>query len=249
MAVSAVVATVASTVGSSVVQSNAAKKAAKQQTNAANQASATEQGFYNDAQGNLQPTIDTGKSATSKISDLEGLGANGNNGIMSTLQSLPGYQFSNTQGLKAVQNSASARGLGTSGAAQKGAATFSTGNANTYYNNYLTGLQSTANAGTGAAESLGGLGTTTGNEIGSNDIGAGNAQASATNKTGAVEANALNTVGQTPQEYSGINASQAALSAKLSQQGGSGNTSIYGSDSDNQFLKDAKNSANGGYTP
>ncbi len=50
-----------------------------------------------------------------------------------TLENLPGYQFTKTQGLKAVQNSAAARGLGVSGAALKGAATFATGLADKTY--------------------------------------------------------------------------------------------------------------------
>lgn len=45
----------------------------------------------------------------------------------------PGYGFTLQQGLKATQNSAAARGLGSSGAALKGAATFATGLANSTY--------------------------------------------------------------------------------------------------------------------
>jgi hypothetical protein len=52
-----------------------------------------------------------------------------------TLEKTPGYQFNLTQGLKATQNSAAARGLGTSGAALKGAATFATGLADSTYQN------------------------------------------------------------------------------------------------------------------
>ncbi len=43
------------------------------------------------------------------------------------LESTPGYQWNLSQGLKAVTNSAAARGLGVSGAAQKGAANYATG--------------------------------------------------------------------------------------------------------------------------
>lgn len=43
------------------------------------------------------------------------------------LESTPGYQFTRSQGLKAVQNSATARGQGVSGAAQKAAAQYATG--------------------------------------------------------------------------------------------------------------------------
>lgn len=50
------------------------------------------------------------------------------------LEATPGYQFTKQQGLKAVQNSAAARGLGVSGAALKGAATFATGLSDQTYN-------------------------------------------------------------------------------------------------------------------
>lgn len=45
----------------------------------------------------------------------------------------PGYQFTLQQGLRAAQNSASARGLGASGAALKGAESFATGLADSTY--------------------------------------------------------------------------------------------------------------------
>jgi len=54
------------------------------------------------------------------------------------LEKTPGYDFTKTQGLKAVQNSAAARGLGVSGAALKGAATFATGLANQTYKDQFT---------------------------------------------------------------------------------------------------------------
>lgn len=43
------------------------------------------------------------------------------------LEATPGYQFALSQGLKSVQNSYAAKGLGSSGAAMKGAARFATG--------------------------------------------------------------------------------------------------------------------------
>jgi hypothetical protein len=49
------------------------------------------------------------------------------------LEQTPGWQFTNYQGQKAVQNAASARGLGVSGAALKGAANFATGLADQTY--------------------------------------------------------------------------------------------------------------------
>jgi len=49
------------------------------------------------------------------------------------LEQTPGYQFTRDQGLKSVQSAAAARGLGVSGAALKGAATYATGLADSTY--------------------------------------------------------------------------------------------------------------------
>jgi hypothetical protein len=49
------------------------------------------------------------------------------------LEATPGYQFTLTQGLKATQAAAAARGLGVSGAALKGASTYATGLADKTY--------------------------------------------------------------------------------------------------------------------
>lgn len=180
--------------GSAVIgglaSSNAAGKAAKAQTNAANQANATQQHFFDVTQQNLQPFINTGTEAASKISKLQGLDGGSPSSMQSTLESLPGYQFTNTQGLKSTQNSATARGLGVSGAAQKGAASYSTGLANQYYNNLLTGLQSTENTGANAAAGLGTDATNTGSSMGQNTIGAGNARAASDIATGSAIGNA-----------------------------------------------------------
>lgn len=109
-----------------------------------------------------------------------------------TLKNTPGYQFNLQQGLESTQNSAAARGLGTSGAALKGAANYATGLADSTYqnqfNNAVTNqtnaynrLMGVANLGESAAAGVGNAATQTGASIGSNDIGAGNAIAAAAN--------------------------------------------------------------------
>lgn len=169
-----------------------ANTAASAQESANQQAIAVQQGMFNTSQQTLQPFVSTGVGAEQQISNLEGLNGSGN--IMSTLESLPGYQFANTQGLKSVQNSATARGLGLSGAAQKGAASYSTGLANQYYNNLLTGLQGTANTGEAAGAGVANAATATGQGIASNLVGSGNAAAAAANATGAAGASVANSV-------------------------------------------------------
>lgn len=57
------------------------------------------------------------------------------------LQQTPGYQFQLGQGLKAVQASAAARGLGVSGSSLKGAATYATGLADSNYQTQFQNAQ------------------------------------------------------------------------------------------------------------
>ncbi len=57
------------------------------------------------------------------------------------LEQTPGYQFNLAQGLKATQSAAAARGLGVSGAALKGAATYATGLADSTYQQQFQNAQ------------------------------------------------------------------------------------------------------------
>jgi hypothetical protein len=106
------------------------------------------------------------------------------------LEATPGYQFNLSQGLKATQNSAAARGLGLSGAAFKGAATFATGLADSTYKsqfdmdqanktNAYTKLLGVSSMGANAATGTATNNTFLSNAIGNNLTGAGNAQAAA----------------------------------------------------------------------
>jgi len=133
------------------------------------------------------------------------------------LEQTPGYEFTKTQGLKAVQNSAAARGLGVSGAALKGAATFTTGLANQTYKDQFalenTNRQNaydrlmgvigvgenaaaiTGNLGNKTATSQAGVNTATGTGVAANTIGGGNAQAAAYNATGSAIGKAASDIG------------------------------------------------------
>lgn len=79
--------------------------------------------------------------------------------IQAALEATPGYQFTRDQGQKAVQNSYAAKGLGSSGAAMRGAADYATGLAGQTYEqrlqDYLSGYNNeftnTYNAYTGQA--------------------------------------------------------------------------------------------------
>ena len=171
------------------------KAADAQQSVASNAAIANSKDQFNTTNANLAPFrqigTDAGSQLTSRLSDLT------SPIVMdqATLEKTPGYQFNLTQGQKAVTNSAAARGLGSSGAALKGAATFATGladstyqnqfnNANTNQTNAYTRLKGLIDTGENAAAQTGVLGNAAVTTQNSAITGAGNAQAAAANATG-----------------------------------------------------------------
>lgn len=190
-------------VGAGVVSAGAtaysANKAAGAQKDASAQAIATQKGMYDTTRGDLSPYREAGANATTELqnrlpfltSPID-VTAELNNPDSVVAKA---YDFTKTQGLKAVQNSATARGLGVSGAALKGAANFTTGLANnTWQNLFQTENTNRANAfnrlkslvdtGENAAAQTGTVGANTANQISGAQVGAGNAVAAADNSIG-----------------------------------------------------------------
>jgi hypothetical protein len=176
-------------------QSSAAGAASAAQQHSADLANQTQLDMFNQTKATLQPWSDQGLQTYSTLNNLLGVGGTGNSTQMQdALSNLPGYQFTLGQGLKSTQNAAAARGLGVSGGALKGAASYATGLANSTYGNYVNQLQTSANTGESAANALAGYGTQTGQNISGNQIGAGNAAAAGLNAQGAAAANGANGV-------------------------------------------------------
>jgi len=184
----------------------AANKAASAQTAAAQQASNTALGMYNTTRGDLSPYRQIGQTASDQLTSRIGELTSPITMDQATLEKTPGYQFNLTQGQRAVTNSAAARGLGSSGAALKGAATFATGLADSTYQNQFNNAQTNqANAynrlkalvdtGENASAQTGTAGTAAANTAAGAQIGAGNAQAAADNKIGASIANSASGIG------------------------------------------------------
>lgn len=168
----------AAVIGSAVVGAGvgiySSNKAAKTEANAASNASAVQQKMYDQTRQDLAPYRAAGQTTLPALNNLlTGDPAK----AQAQLEALPGYQFTRDQGLQAVQNSAAARGLGTSGAALRGAADYTTGLANGTFGDQVNRLQNFANMGQNAAAQTGAFAIQTGNSIGNNIIGAGNAQA------------------------------------------------------------------------
>jgi len=143
-------------VGGTLIASNQQKKAAKGAANAAANAAGASaeqlQQNYDRTKENLQPYIDAGTGALTKINAV-------NNGDYSGFENSPDYIFARDQGIQGVDRSAAARGSLYSGGTSADLAKFASGlasqNLNTYYGR-LTGL---ASLGQGSATSLGSIGT------------------------------------------------------------------------------------------
>lgn len=162
------------TVASAGIQAYGANKAANAQKDAAQRAADVELQMYETTRGDLMPYNLGGQRAFEGANKLL-MGSPRE--IMASLEALPGYQFTKTQGLKAIQNSASARGLGVSGAAFKGAAGFATGLADSTYGSQFNRLMDSARLGESAAAQTGAAGTAAAHGAGAGYIGAGNAAA------------------------------------------------------------------------
>ncbi len=170
------------------ISGSAAKSAASQQVTAEQKASDVMQQQYQQTRSDLLPYNITGQQANEAIT---GMGPFAFAPTQAQLEATPGYQFNLSQGLKATQNGYAAQGLGTSGAALKGAAAYASGLADTTYQNQFTNalnsyqtnlqkLQTQANLGENAAANTGSFGTTTAGNIGQTAVGAANAGAAGT---------------------------------------------------------------------
>jgi hypothetical protein len=177
-------------------QAGAAGSAADAQRDAAAMAMQTEMNMFNITQGNLAPYRDFGNAM---LNPLQQLLTPGSSAAM--LQQMPGYQFALQQGLRGVQNSAAARGLGTSGAAMKGAANFTTGLANQTYGDQVNRLMGAAGIGLNAAQGVGNAAMQAGSYMGNAQIGAGNAQAAGIIGQGNAYSNMAAMMGMGGQNY------------------------------------------------
>jgi hypothetical protein len=181
-----------------VMSSNAANKAASTQAASADKATALQREQW---QKNLElqkPFYEAGVTGQNALMDYLGLSgntsaANYGQGMKpftpGDLTNEPGYQFRLSQGLKALDQTAAARGGLLSGNALRGAEQFGQGLASDEYQNAYNRYWNTRNQTLNPLQSLLGQGQTTANQLGSagqnyatnagnNMMAAGNARAS-----------------------------------------------------------------------
>ncbi len=150
-----VAAAVAASVGSAVIGGVTSMSAANTASGAAKDAAALQAEQFATTRGDLLPYNTAGQAVLGDLTSLAQSGPYGGgknylamaeqnlplNMTQAQLEATPGYQFTRDQGLKATQSAAAARGLGVSGAALKGAATYATGLADSTYTNRFNEAQ------------------------------------------------------------------------------------------------------------
>lgn len=180
--------------GASIISGN---KAANAQKKAADQQIAEQRRQYDQDRADLAPYRGIGTGALGMLGGVYGLKTDGTNtgatgADYSKFIESPDYQFRLGEGKKAIEHSASARGLLGSGAALKAANNYAQNTASSEFGNWwnrLSGL-----AGTGQAATNTGIqaGQNTTNAISNAYQQAGNARASSYANTGAAISNGVN---------------------------------------------------------
>ena len=144
-------------VATSVASSNAAS-ATKSATNAsiaAQQSAQQQQQALNAPYASIGTGQGGSGGAIQQYQNLLGIGGQGQAGVQSTLANTPGYQFAKQQGLDATKNAASASGMSLSGNTLQALDSFSTGLADSTYQQALGNAQNAVTIGQNAAAGTG----------------------------------------------------------------------------------------------
>lgn len=154
-----------------LVSGRGTKKSLDAQKKAADQANQTQRYIFDQTRADNEPWREAGVTALGLLSDPAKLQAN--------FTQDPAYQFRLNEGLKAVQGSAAARGMGNSGVALKELTRYGQDFASNEYGNYYNRLSNLAGVGQMANAQNQQAGANYGNNVSANQIGLGNAQAAA----------------------------------------------------------------------
>ena len=227
MAISTGAAILGGAVVSGLMGSSAAKSAASTQADAANRAADLQYKQWQEQVALQKPWLQAGETALNKLVPLA---TNYTPFGMDQFQQDPGYQFRLSEGLKALDRQAAARGGLISGAALKAAGRYGQDYASNEYQNAFNRYQTERAAQLQPLQSLAGVGQTTAQQIGqagtqmASNVGeaqAAAAQARASGYTGAANAltGSLNTGLNAYLGYSQNQAQNALLNQLIAQRG------------------------------
>lgn len=170
----AIGATAVAGIGGAVIQSQAAQSASNAQVSLGQQALAQQNALFAQGTAANQPFINAGQTAAGTLTNLLTPGPN----QTSTLNNLPGFQFAQDWGQKAVQNIGSTQGFG--GNTLTAGANFATGLAQQQFGSLASLLQGLTNTGSSSAQSLMGGAVQTGQNTGNTLTGIGQSTAAGT---------------------------------------------------------------------
>lgn len=199
-----------------LVSSGASKSAANTQAAAANRAADLAQANQQQTREDLGPYRGYGLQAGGELSNRLTALSQPFNPTQADLEATPGYKFTLDQGLQSVQNAAAAKGLGISGAALKGAASYATGLADSTYKtqfdidqanktNSFNKLLDLTRVGQSAAGATAQLGTQSAQNAGQFSTSGANAQASGTIGSANALTGAFNNAAGLYQAYNLVN--------------------------------------------
>lgn len=206
--------TAAAIVGGALLTSSASKSASGEQADAANNATALQREQYYQTRADQTPWRQAGERSLSQLNALMQPGGQLTGRFDgANVANEAGYAFGMNEGMRAVDNSASARG-GIGGAALKAGTRYAQDYAGTKYNDAFnrwntenTGiynrLANVAGLGQQAVAQVGAAGQNYANQAGSNMMGAGNAAAANSLNQGNIYGNALNQLGAYGQRQQG----------------------------------------------
>lgn len=171
-------------------QASAAKESSQMQAYMSMLAMQEQARQYAQTRSDLAPYRGVGETGANMLTGALPYLSSGFKPDQQTLESTPGYQWNLGQGLKSTQSATAARGLGVSGAALKGAATYATGLADntlqTQFNidqsnkqNSYNKLLGTTQVGASAAGATGMFGANSANQQSNLLTGMGNAYGAA----------------------------------------------------------------------
>ena len=183
---------------SAVVGASASKSAAKTQAAASNKAARLQNEQFQQTRQDQMPWMEAGRDALNKLIPLSEYQKFG----MDQFQADPGYAFRLSEGQKALDRQAAARGGLISGSALKAATRYGQEMGSQEYQNAFNRYQTERASQLAPLQSLAGLGQTTASNLGAQ--GANNAQAMGNYLTGAANAQAAGTVGMANAFGSGL---------------------------------------------
>jgi hypothetical protein len=181
------------------MQARAAKSAAQTSANAADRATELQRQQYEESVARQQPFLQTGTEMFNRLAALQRGGPEAQN----FLQMDPGYQFRLSEGMKALDRQAAARGGLISGGALKAAQRYGQELGSQEFGAAYNRLAGLADVGPRAAGVMSGLGQTYATNVGNMMLGQGQTAANAALARGSAYSGGLNQLGYLAGRYYG----------------------------------------------